>query len=934
MKKNFVKVVLLGALAFSTTVSFIGCKDYDDDIDGVKESITATNSDLSTKATALEASIASLKSAQTDVTAAIAKATSDAEKAALQAKADAIASSLAEMTAIKTDLTALINSNTSNITTLTQSAKSIEERLTSVEKGLSSIQKTLVGYTDLVETVGKLQSAMTRIDQIDNSLQTLSTEVEQALGDIAEQRKALEIQGSTIKHLETLTGTHSEELSAVQDKIKELLANLETQKAALVKAATKEELAVVQAAVDTNKTSIENLSASIDKINTKINTLGSLFFSMITNISFVSEPSSDIDLTTVACTQDDYTFGDESGVSGGIPFKRGQKYTMESEKIQIQVSPSTAEVDGSTFSLIKSNGETLDNFVNLTVKANEEVLTRAKSIGGIWEVTAQLKNDFDATKFSIATKTGSKKYLFAIAAKETTKDIKDGESSNRVTASPYKLTFALSSNYTLPSDIISSTVNGVTIGNNIPVEINAPFAVSTQGNNEGIYASYITLYQDPASGITDNDMAVWRSYKITGINAVSKENKFSINIPSDEANGKTIHFIIRAVDFSGNRLLSKAFSVVCGKQNSAAPSFSATVTPEAAEAGNIYNMPRAVKMSANLATTDADASNLLHGSYNVSITGMSNISADFYKEDLSTVLVLNTTSNIKDIAAIKLTNIDLTKIPDNGSVTGNIAFTNASGLQVLNVPITLSKTMPAFPSAFSAKTGMLNNGIITVYPEFTGSSSKATFKYTKIFNMITDLNSSYFNFASMNNLGTKIDFTDSKMIQVDNSLVGKEKSSIDMKVSYNYGTISSVTANNSWKPVWSTAFAIKFASIPEESVISLNGDFTITYPATTKTLEADGYIITRANDKNTTDMKLIAGQNDIKSIIELKTISGANIIDEYYKPILQLDGSIKFDKKSDHAVVNENVPSTLIITIKDEFGNTFNKTIDFTILKP
>lgn len=80
MKKNFVKVVLLGALAFSTTVSFVGCKDYDDDIDGLNESLAATNSDLSSKATALEASIASLKSAQTDITAAIAKATDDAQK--------------------------------------------------------------------------------------------------------------------------------------------------------------------------------------------------------------------------------------------------------------------------------------------------------------------------------------------------------------------------------------------------------------------------------------------------------------------------------------------------------------------------------------------------------------------------------------------------------------------------------------------------------------------------------------------------------------------------------------------------------------------------------------------------------------------------------------------------------------------------------------
>ncbi|WP_321333501.1 hypothetical protein [uncultured Bacteroides sp.] len=932
MKKNFVKVMLLVALAFSTTVSFIGCKNYDDDIDGLKESITATNSDLSTKATALEASIASLKSAQTDVTAAIAKATDDAEKASLQAKTDAIASSLASMTTIKTDLTTLINSNTTDITTLNQKTKGIEEDLTSVEGSLSAIQKMLVGYTDLVETVGKLQSAMSRIDQIENSLQSLSAEVEQALKDIATQKTTLETQQDAIAKLEALTGTHSEELSTVQEEIKTLLANLETQKAALDKAATKDELAAVQASVDANKASIEDLSTSIDTINTKINNLSSLFFSMITNISFVSEPSSDINLTTVTCTKDNYTFGDEAEVSGGIPFKKGQKYTMESEKILIQVSPSTADVDDSSFSLMKSDGKTLDNLVNLTVKANETALTKAKSIGGIWEVTVQLKNDFDATELSTATIAGSKKYLFAIAAKETTKDI----ASDRVIASPYKLTFAVSNTYTAATNIDNSIVNKVTIGNNIPVEINAPFAVDVKGNNGGIYASYITLYQ--ASGITDNDMVVWRSYNITGINAVSTDNNLSINIPSDKANGKTIYFKIHAVDFSGNTIIEKTFSVICGKQNSAKPSLTAEIKPEEADASNIYNMPKAVKMTANLATTDADASNLLGGTYSVSIKDMS-AQASFYKEDLSTILSLNSVDNIKAIAAIKLSNIDLTKIPDGGSVTGNIAFKNVNGLQILNVPITLSKTMPDFPNAFSAKTGMLNNKIITVFPTFTGNTSKATFEYTKIFNMINNTNSSYFKFASVTDQGTKIDFTNSDIIQVDNSLVGSNKSPVDMKVSYNYGQISSVTTNNYWKPLWDTVFAIKFASIPEESEITLDKAFTITYPTASKILihhastGDGGYIITKADDKNTTSMKLIVGENDIQ-LISLKTTSGNNIENEYYKPTLNNDGSITFTKNSDSAVINENISSTLVITITDVFGNTFEKKVVFTVIKP
>lgn len=61
MKKNFVKVVLLGALAFSTTVSFVGCKDYDDDIDAVNakvDELTKSLSDLQTKVGGLVKSVA------------------------------------------------------------------------------------------------------------------------------------------------------------------------------------------------------------------------------------------------------------------------------------------------------------------------------------------------------------------------------------------------------------------------------------------------------------------------------------------------------------------------------------------------------------------------------------------------------------------------------------------------------------------------------------------------------------------------------------------------------------------------------------------------------------------------------------------------------------------------------------------------------------
>lgn len=927
MKKNFVKVVLLGALAFSTTVSFVGCKDYDDDIDGLNESLAATNSDLSSKATALEASIASLKSAQTDITAAIAKATDAAQKAALQAKSDAIASSLASMNSIKAELTTLINANTTNISTLNQKAKGIEEKLTSLESTLSEIQKMLVGYSDLVETVGKLQSAMTRIDQIDNSLGTLSAEVEQALKDIAAQTISLETQQKAITNLEALTGDHSEELSKIQVEIKTLIANLETQKAALDKAATKDELAAIQASVDANKSSIETLKNEIDG---KINILKDLFYSMITNINLVSG-SAHQDLTAIKCVKD-LIFGE--GLNGEIKFKKDQVYTVPGSNIIIQVSPSTSNVTANMLSILRSDGESIDKYITTEVKAYNDALTRGESKGGLWTISTQLKSDYNKTEFTkLTVNSTNQRYLFAVAAKET---VKGTTETDRIVASPYRLSFSDGgSAYTTLQELHSTTINEVSVNNGtIPVEIGKPFTIQVKSNdaNAKVYACYITLDGN------DDQKIVWRSYGLSGYDVVKVGSELSLTVANEVANGKYVNFTIHAVDFAGNSVVTKGFSIICGKQNSGSPSFSTKLISETADASNIYNMPKAVKMSANLATTDDDAKNLVGGSYVVNIKDMNAI-ATFYKEDLSTILDLSSASNIKAIAAIKLDNIDLAKITDNGSITGSINFKNASGLQILNVPVTLSKDMPAFPEAFSAKTGMLNDGIITVFPAYQPGSSKSTFEYKKIFNMIDNSNSGYFTFGTIADLGSKVDFSNSDIIQIDNSLVGKTKAAIDMKVSYNYGKISSATANNYWKPLWGTKFAIKFASLPEESDISLEKAFTITYPAANKTLvhhsvkDDGGYIITKADDKNTTLMKLIPGTYDIQSI-SLKTISGANIENEYYKPTLNNDGSITFTKNSDSAVINNNVATTLHITIKDVFGNTINKEISFTVVKP
>ena len=48
MNKKFLSAILFGALMVGSTSTFVSCKDYDDDIDGLQEQIDANKNRLMT----------------------------------------------------------------------------------------------------------------------------------------------------------------------------------------------------------------------------------------------------------------------------------------------------------------------------------------------------------------------------------------------------------------------------------------------------------------------------------------------------------------------------------------------------------------------------------------------------------------------------------------------------------------------------------------------------------------------------------------------------------------------------------------------------------------------------------------------------------------------------------------------------------------------
>lgn len=188
MRKKFIKVVLFGALTLAAGASFVGCKDYDDDVKNLQEQIDkiTSTSPVSTEdmkaaivaaKAELQAEVDKLKASAADKTAITALETKIAElKAALEkADKDAATKIAADLAAAKNELKSLIDGNTTRITALEgQIAKlgGIETRLAALEAAKNDYLKTgsLDAYTKTADMAALINSEIAKSLGSDKSI--------------------------------------------------------------------------------------------------------------------------------------------------------------------------------------------------------------------------------------------------------------------------------------------------------------------------------------------------------------------------------------------------------------------------------------------------------------------------------------------------------------------------------------------------------------------------------------------------------------------------------------------------------------------------------------------------------------------------------------------------------------------------------------------
>lgn len=219
MKKNFVKVTLFSLLAFGATVSFVSCKDYDDDITNIGQvnddqgkQIAALEEALNAAKAAADAAAQKAEIAQKAATDAATKgdnalaaaqaaqaAAAQAEAAAAKAKQEAIEAAIqAVKDAFKgmptaddlKNLSSRIEGIEGNLSTLSSSVNGIDERVKAIEQ-LNIQLKALLNYKDAIEKLPQALQTLAGLQHTVSDIDAAVKNIEKTQGELTNDVKEI-----------------------------------------------------------------------------------------------------------------------------------------------------------------------------------------------------------------------------------------------------------------------------------------------------------------------------------------------------------------------------------------------------------------------------------------------------------------------------------------------------------------------------------------------------------------------------------------------------------------------------------------------------------------------------------------------------------------------------------------------------------------------
>ena len=675
-------------------------------------------------------------------------------------------------------------------------------------------------------------------------------------------------------------------------------------------------------------------------------------------------------------------------------YKKGTPFNNETS-IVVRVNPTNAELTkNTTIKLVDSKGRDLSDVLELgTPERFNTLLSRASAASGLWTIPVKVKAGVATDK--IEQKVGgtgadrNNHVLYAVAIKNTAtaKDAQD-----RYVTSTYDLTVQEPTNFTAATSLKNVKIwsettmgydNAITLDGNKKTTSTSGGAEVSAKNNEKInidfsaykdQVQYFYVVRDDSHVDSESGTSAinaWNSYKYNGLGQVKKADEggvLTVDINKGQV-GDEIGFRIFAVNYNGTLVptTGDSFVVYVGEQQN-----------QASVAGNINVTKETNNTTAWLPLTGKLKDGVsLPTHWETSINGQTVTFNVAYSKDGKNAAGASVKNS--EIKYVQFTcTSEMKNWKDDAKAVFTISQKDAQDKMVENeIAVTLTKVLPTVESTkklmgYTWKDEQLVNDTYTayVYPVGNAWTTDGQANGYKDFDQaITGLGANcVINIANLqkddkNKYTVSQDFTTTPWkVTVDNALIdGTTKHATN--ISYNYGKISSEKKNEAGAIVdyvvsvetvqtifacplkkgvqtysWGKHYVASSKKNIDVNYLTYGSEKTVEIKAATSSAPAEyanlfDYIIGHNDFDNTVFGGKLSALAPSKYVdVTAKLISNGSKKEDYFiAHVNKTAGTITFEKKSGTTNPVKDVASTLIITVKDAFGHTYEYPMDFTV---
>ena len=401
----------------NTTISDLQTKLQD--VIDTKADMTAL-ADAITKMTAADEELAG-KIAKSDAAIAAAQKVAEAAQAAADKAASDAAAALAEA---KTELKAAADAAKAAADAAQATADKAATDAKSALDQLDELKKTGASSAELAEAIVAVGKAQAAADAAQAAADAAKSRADAAY-DLASKAN------TTADAAKALAEANALKIQANADSLVSLNAKINAL-AATVKSLTDADLIK----------RVTTLESEYEQIQKDFTAIKGAYSTMVTSVNLFTTVEDHMyywnhRLTFVHVDELDNVFpADKDVADKQYTFKKGQSVTY-TDSVLIRVNPATADLKASNISLINSQGVELGELVKcVDVKPFTQLITRTSAGNGLWVVTFQLNNKYNAEDFEKAVKTDDGRIVYAVAIKNDNANV----DANRRVVSEYDLT--------------------------------------------------------------------------------------------------------------------------------------------------------------------------------------------------------------------------------------------------------------------------------------------------------------------------------------------------------------------------------------------------------------------------------------------------------------------------------------------------------------